>query len=188
MADFKNLSNSAINLDLLKDMPVRNPTQELIDGIQSDQNRMLRNIQHTREVKEAEELRRHNELIETLKTAGENGATIVIGDNANAVQVQQNTSGSSQDMVNTQIFNYEKTLEVLKEIQGYVNFPQFQDTFKDDSETIMNLINESIKAVETKQEPSLIKKSLNLMKDLAIRAGGSLIASGILALLNTIPM
>ena len=36
-------------------------------------------------------------------------------------------------------------------------------------------------------DEGLIKKSLKILKDLAIGAGGSLIGSGILALLGTIP-
>lgn len=187
MPDFKDLSG-AINFDMLKNITIRNPAQDMIDNMQRDQDRLLRSIQHSREEKEAEELRRHNELIEALKTAGENGATILIGDNANGIQIQQNSSGSSQDMINSQVFNYDKALEILKEIQGYVAFPQFQDTFKDNAENVKRIIEETIQAVESKQEPSLIKKSLNILKDVSIRVSSSLIASGILALLATIPI
>lgn len=186
MSDLKNLSGS-INFDALKNFQPSYST-ELANNIQREHERSMRIIQEAREEKEAEELRRHNELIEALKTAGENGATIIVGDNANGIQIQQNSSGSSQEMVNTQIFNYDKALDVLKEIQGYVGFPQFQETFKENTENMQSIIEETIRAVEIKQEPSLIKKSLSILRDLAIEAGGSLIASGILALLATIPM
>ena len=40
--------------------------------------------------------------------------------------------------------------------------------------------------VEEKEEPKLICKSLNLLKDISIRVGSSLISTGILALLNNL--
>ena len=43
------------------------------------------------------------------------------------------------------------------------------------------------RAVKHIQDEGLIKKSLKVLKDLTIGAGGSLIGSGILALLGTIP-
>ena len=46
----------------------------------------------------------------------------------------------------------------------------------------------TLSAVQEKQEPNLIKKSLQVLKDLTIGAGGSLIASGILALLGSLPL
>jgi len=187
MDNSSNLPNE-ISFDLLSNMPTRNPLQDSINSMQAKQNRLLREVQQSQREKEAESLRRHNELIEALKTAGENGAKIIIGDNANGIQIQQNAVDSLQEMDNSQTFNYEKALDVLKEVQGYVNLPQFQDTFKESSENIKKIIEETIQAVETKQEPNLIKKSLNLLNDLAIGAGGSLIASGMLALLGAIPM
>lgn len=45
-----------------------------------------------------------------------------------------------------------------------------------------------IEAVENKEDEGLIKKSLHLLIDLTIGATGSLIASGILALLGTLPL
>ena len=86
------------------------------------------------------ELRRHNELVAALKEAGEKGATIVIGDNANGIQIQQNSAGAQQKMDNEQTFNYEKASEVLKEISTYFEFPQFQQTFGDNTENVKSII------------------------------------------------
>lgn len=186
MADFKDFSNVPINQDFLENIITANPFQDQMAHFQHEEDARLREIQRCSEEKEAEELRRHNEMIEALKTAGENGATIVIGDNANGIQIQQKSYGTSQSMTNSQAFNYEKASEVLKEIHDYIDFPQFQTTFKDNSNNVKEIIEETIKAVEERKEPNLIQKSLHVLKDLAIGAGGSLIASGMLALLATI--
>lgn len=190
MADFKNIDFTKPNLtlDLTKTMQLVNPIQDHMAQIQREQEQTIRSIQKAREEKEAEELRRHNELVAALKEAGEKGATIVIGDNANGIQIQQNANSSTQEMTNSQSFNYDKALEVLKEIKGYIDFPQFQETFKENSENVKAIIEDTIKAVENKDDEGIIKKSLRILKDLAVGTSGSLIASGIIALLGTLPL
>ena len=79
--DFSKIKISQPNFDY---------TNAMIDSIQRSKEESLRAVQEAREAKEAEELRRHNELVAALKEAGEKGATIVIGDNANGIQIQQN--------------------------------------------------------------------------------------------------
>lgn len=58
--------------------------------------------------------------------------------------------------------------------------------FKDNEENITKLVQETISFVERKEETSLIRKSLCVIKELAVGAGSSLIATGIAALLTTI--
>lgn len=189
-ADFKDLDMSKMNfnIDIFKNVQPINPLQDQMSRMQHEQEQVMRSIQRAREEKEAEELRRHNELVATLKEAGENGATILIGDNANGIQIQQNSAGATQELVNSQEFNYEKALEVLKEIKGYVDFLQFQATFKENSDNIKTIINDTIKSIDKKEDAGLIKKSLHILRDLAVGAGSSLIASGIIALLGTLPL
>lgn len=117
MADFKDIDLSKFSLDLTKTMQHVNPIQDHMARMQREQEQTIRSIQKAKEEKEAEELRRHNELVAALKEAGEKGATIVIGDNANGIQIQQNSDGATQEMTNSQTFNYDKALEVLKEIR-----------------------------------------------------------------------
>lgn len=190
MANFKDidLSKLSFNADLLKNITPVNPLQEQMSRMQREQDQMIRNVERARQEKEAEELRRHNELVAALKEAGENGATIIVGDNANGIQIQQNSAGASQEMTNSQTLDYGKTLDILKEIKSYIDFPQFEATFQNNSENVKAMIENTIKAVECKEDEGIIKKSLNLLKDLAVGAGGSLIASGILALLGTLPI
>ena len=188
MSDFKDIDLSKFSLDLTKTMQYVNPVQDQMARIQREQERTIRSIQKAREEKEAEELRRHNEIVAALKEAGEKGATIVIGDNANGIQIQQNSDGAMQEMTNSQTFNYDKALEVLKETKEYIDFPQFQTTFKENSENVKAIIEDTIKAVENKEDVGIVKKSLRILKDLAVGASGSLIASGIIALLGTLPL
>ncbi len=165
-----------------------NPLEEQSKRILRQQERQIRAITKAREEREAEELRRHNELVDAINRAAENGATIQIGDNARDIQIQQNTVNSSQEMNATTDFDYKQVLDVLREIKDYVEMPKFKEAFKDNADNVISLINGSIEAAENKENPSLIKKSLNIIKDLAIGATGSLIASGILALLQTIQL
>ena len=188
MADFKDIDLSKFSLDLTKTMQHVNPIQDHMARMQREQEQTIRSIQKAKEEKEAEELRRQNELVAALKEAGEKGATIIIGDNANGIQIQQNSDGAMQEMTNSQTFNYDKALEVLKEIKEYIDFPQFQTTFKENSENVKAIIEDTIKAVENKEDVGIVKKSLRILKDLAVGASGSLIASGIIALLGTLPL
>ena len=179
MSDFKDIDLSKFSLDLTKNMQYVNPVQDQMARIQREQEQTIRSIQKAREEKEAEELRRHNEIVAALKEAG---------DNANGIQIQQNSDGAMQEMTNSQTFNYDKALEVLKEIKEYIDFPQFQTTFKENSENVKAIIEDTIKAVENKEDVGIVKKSLRILKDLAVGASGSLIASGIIALLGTLPL
>lgn len=144
MSDFKDIDLSKFSLDLTKTMQYVNPVQDQMARIQREQEQTIRSIQKAREEKEAEELRRHNEIVAALKEAGEKGATIVIGDNANGIQIQQNSDGAMQEMTNSQTFNYDKALEVLKEIKEYIDFPQFQTTFKENSENVKAIIEDGL--------------------------------------------
>ena len=56
------------------------------------------------------------------------------------------------------------------------------------SENVKTIIEDTIKAVESKEDVGIVKKSLRILKDLAVGASGSLIASGIIALLGTLPL
>ena len=163
-----------------------NPAQEMVDIMNRENQAGLRALEATRREKEAKELRRHNEIVATLKEAGENGATIVIGDNANGIQIQQNAQNANQTMINFQEFNYSQALNVLNEIKEYFDMPKFTITFQDKTDIVKQIVSETIEAIERNEDVSLIQKSLRILKDLAVGTGGSLIATGIIGLLNTL--
>ncbi|MDD2502757.1 MAG: hypothetical protein PHP79_01660 [Clostridia bacterium] len=183
-SDFNKLQRvdlSKITADL------RNPAQNMIDKMNRDSKESMRALNATHRERDAEELRRHNELVDALKEAGEKGATIIVGDNANGIQIQQNSTGASQTMENTQGLDYEKTMSVLKEISSYFEYPQFQQTYGVNAENVKQMVAETMTAIENKEDEGLIKKSLHLLKDITVGAASSLIASGILAILGTLP-
>lgn len=184
MDNFKNLNDFKFNPDLMQNIKGFDSANALAQNISKMQDETMKQAQKALDAKRDEELRRHNELVSAIKSAATNGATIVIGDNASEIQIQQNTSNSNQTNTNIQAFDYEEVLNVLKEVQGYFEYPQFATTFNDNSELVKQIVNDTINAAEKKEEPTLIKKSLNLLKDLVVGASGSLIASGILALLT----
>ena len=160
--------------------------QSAIDDMNKRTQQITVDLTRAREERDAEELRRHNELISALKEAGEKGATIVIGDNATGIQIQQNSTGTWQNMTNTIGLDYAQTLKVLEVIKGYFDFPKFQETFGENTDNVKAVVEETIKAAQDKEDENLIKKSLRVIKELATGAAGSLIASGILSLLGTL--
>lgn len=174
-----NLNTSQLNLNLAQDMA---------NKINRDNERMVRYDKEARQEKEAEELRRHNEIVNALKEAGEKGATIVIGDNANGIQIQQSSDNSSQTMTNSQSLDYEKAKCVLEEIKSYFDFQQFNQTYGDNADRIKSIVEITLEAVVKKEDEGVIKKSLSLLKDITVGTAGSIIASGILALLGTLPL
>lgn len=156
--------------------------------LQREQKESIRALQRSREEKDAEELRLYNELIAALKEAGEKGATIIVGDNATGVQIQQNSAGASQAMDCSQGLDYEQVRKVLTEIKGYFDFPQFKDAFGENADNVKTVVEETMKSVEKGESESIIKKSLHVLREIAIGAAESLIGSGILGLLKTLPI
>lgn len=113
---------------------------------------------------------------------------ISIGDNNIGVTAIQGDNNVVNNTTTLNSFDYQKTLKVLKEIEGYLDFPQFLETFEDNSENLKKIILETISATELKSDETLITKSLQLIKNLTIGATSSMISSGILALLGTLPL
>lgn len=177
--DLNNMSFPNLNLNFAQDM---------VDQIQRDSEASLRALEATRREKEAEELRRHNELIAALKDAKENGATIIIGNNASDIQIQQNSAGAKQKMVVTEGLDYAQVKSILCEIKEYFDLPKFQETFGDNSENIKTVVEATLDAVNKNEDEGLIKKSLRIIRDLAYNVTGNLIASGIIALISQLPI
>lgn len=87
----------------------------------------------------------------------------------------------------SQEFNYKEALNTLNEIKDFFDTPQFKSTFDKKSDEVKQIVYKTIEMIENKEKPSLIKRSLNGLKELVIGVSGSLIASGILALLANLP-
>lgn len=186
MTELKNFNNIKLDTALLKDLKPIDPMNNLVNQMQYEQRKILDSIHQSRKEKEQEALNRHTELIAAVKKAGESGATISIGDNANGIQIQQNAQNANQIMTNFQEFNYSQALNVLNEIKEYFDMPKFSITFQDKADIVKQIVSETIDAIERNEDVSLIQKSLRILKDLAVGTGGSLIATGIIGLLNTL--
>ena len=119
-----------------------------------------------------------------LSNQEQDSYSVNIQGNINGVQIQQGTTNSSQFQNVNQVFDYEKVAEILNEIDKYV--PMFADIYGHDCEKAENALNEAKEAVVAREKPSKIKKALSILKDVSLRVSSSLIATGILTLLEKI--
>ena len=79
-------------------------------------------------------------------------------------------------------------MDVLENIKASVSTEQFRNEFSSSSQEFNALVDSSIQAVQSKEEPSTIKKLLNELKSIAIKVGGSIMASGIISLIQQLPI
>lgn len=119
-----------------------------------------------------------------LSNQEQDSYSVNIQGNINGVQIQQGTTNSSQFQNVNQVFDYEKVAEILNEIDKYV--PMFADIYGHDCEKAENALNEAKEDVVARENPSKIKKALSILKDVSLRVSSSLIATGILTLLEKI--
>lgn len=179
---------SEFDITKLPNTPLQNNMcDDITARINREQQETIRRIEQSRKAKEREELQRHNEMLAALKEAGEKGATIIIGDNAKDLQIQQNATSSSQSMYKQEVFDFEKVLGVLEEIQDFFEVPKFRTTFGEDAKKIEDLVKESISNAQANKNQQQIKKALSFIKEVSVAVGSNIISSGILALIGTIP-
>ena len=188
MSDYIKMEGFSLPEDFLKNVTIPNPMESQMRQFEQEQRKTLDAIEESRRAREAEQLRRHEELVDAIRQAGESGATIVIGDNAGDIQIQQNSTSSTQTMDKSSGLDYEKVIAILNEIKGYYDFSKFEETFQENTENVKKVIEETIEACQNNEDEGLIKKSLRVLRDLAIGTSGSLIASGILALIGQLPI
>lgn len=110
--------------------------------------------------------------------------SVNIQGNTSGVQIQQGTINSSQFQNSNQEFDYDKTAEVLNEISKYI--PMFADTYGQECEIVEKALNQARDDVSHRENPSKIKKTLSILKDVSLRVSSSLIATGVLELLKQI--
>lgn len=101
--------------------------------------------------------------------------------NASNVQIQQNVSGSSQSMNVDEPVDFDKAWRIFNDILN--NLGSFELS-NDEEEQLKNIATEAKSISETKTDGSFVKKSIMLIKDIMLRATGSLTASGILHLIS----
>ena len=100
-------------------------------------------------------------------------------------QIQIDSNNSKQQMsINTK-FSYEEVGKAIDEIERYLSDETLVDKF---GETLLSQIKDTVsdtkQDIEQRAEPSLIKRNLHKIYDLAMGVGGSLIATGICELVK----
>lgn len=119
-----------------------------------------------------------------LSNQAQNSYSVNVQGNMNGVQIQQGTTNALQFQNVNQVFDYDKVIEILNEIDKYV--PMFADTYGQEYKIAENALNEAKRTVFARDNPSKIKKALFILKDVSLRVSSNLIATGILALLKQI--
>lgn len=103
-------------------------------------------------------------------------------------QIQQGTINSTQTIEVVNSFDYAKVLDVINKIKRSTQNEEFDIDFGEKSVEVKLIIDDTLRMIETKEEPARIKKMLSTLKDLAVGVSGSLIASGICGLITQIPI
>ena len=96
---------------------------------------------------------------------------------ASNIQIQQNTNNSSQTMNVTDSVDYGKALEIFNNV--LTNLDSF-NLSNEDREQLKKVVSEAKSKAEKNTDTSFVKKSLSIVKDIMLKATGSLTAQGIL--------
>ena len=116
--------------------------------------------------------------IEHEKKAREVASTQVVffGGNVNRLQLQQGTNNSSQSMNIDESIDFDKVLHIFNQILENLEFLGLSNQDKDQ---LKSIVSESKPKLEKKSNEA-IAKSLFVIRDILLRASGSLVAQGIL--------
>lgn len=179
------MGNFEFDRELLNNIDIMGKFKDDIRKIDDEHNRIVQQFQKNMEEKKNEELRWREKLIESIT---DSTSITFEGDINSPVAIQNKVSNSSQEINNSQTFDYKAILDAMNQIKTHFDSQQFNESFGENSDTVKKIVEDVINLSKEKEEPSLIKKSLDLLKQMAIGAGGNLIAAGIVGLLSTLPI
>lgn len=103
-------------------------------------------------------------------------------------QIQQGTSNSVQTMHVETEFDYETALVILQKIQKAARSDDFIEDFGEYADKLKDAVAEAIDLANKKEQPSKIKSFISIIKDLAMRVSSSVLASGIVGMINQLPV
>ena len=117
------------------------------------------------------------------------GKNVINANGSGKVVIQQDVKDSEQFVVQQDVKSLDDSVfveaeTILKEILGQES--QFMSVFGDKCEDLKNELNNAQEAIADKNETNL-RKAWQSLKNLSSNVAGSLIASGILGLLNKLP-
>lgn len=98
------------------------------------------------------------------------------------IQIQQGTINSFQWKTDRQNFNYEKVLEIIEKIKSYDKI--IEKEYGNKTEEFRDKIEKIEELIQKNEKPNRIKFLIDEMKDLSNGVAGSLIATGIVSLLE----
>ena len=101
---------------------------------------------------------------------------VIFEGNVNRLQLQQGTNNSSQSMTIDESIDFEKVSQIFNQILENLESLGLSSL---DQEQLKNIVSES-KSILEKKSNGTIAKSLSVIKDILLRASGSLVAQGIL--------
>lgn len=101
--------------------------------------------------------------------------------NVTGIQIQQGTTGSTQEQTVSPELDYTAIQNIIEQIRKYDSM--IDSEFGDKASEIRDKVDELSRLVEKKDNPDKIKAIVGDIKNLVMGVSGSLIASGILALL-----
>ena len=104
--------------------------------------------------------------------------------NASGNQIQVGVSNSSQTQKVDTGVDFEQVVGVIEEILACE--ASFPTTYGDDAKKISEAIKEAKDAAEKRDEGKL-KKALSVVKDIAVKAASSIIATGVVSALKKLP-
>lgn len=102
--------------------------------------------------------------------------------NLTGVQIQQGVVNSSQEQTVRQEFDYNAVADIVSQLKKYDSL--FEIEFGKEADELRNRIDELEELVKNKENPSLIKKILGGIKDIAAGVGKSVITTGIIELIK----
>lgn len=105
--------------------------------------------------------------------------------NVSDSQIQIDTRNSVQNNEN-EIFPYDDVLNTLQEISRYRE--KFIDDLQSKGEEFSQKLDVLIVQTEKREASSIIRKGLNTLREFAIGVSGSLAASGVLYMLEQLPL
>lgn len=190
-----NLSDDQMS-KLLKFEPTY--TNHIASQVQNDINKSLRAVERSRAEKEAEELRRHDELVgavrelnatmkETVLEAIKMGASVNIDSNTGNINISMNSQNVQQEISQNAEIDYNAAESTLKEIAEFFDMPKFEKDFGEKADEVKRLVADLLVAVQEQNKPGIIKAGFNKLKELATGIKGSLIASAIFEGIKKIP-
>lgn len=198
--EYKSMDKPLLTPDQIKAFTNLQPTYTniLATQVQHQFEENVNAVQRAREEKEAEELRRHEELVEsvheikqtmkeTVLEALKIGANVNIDSNSGSINISMNSTNVEQHAVQDVGVDFEAVQSMISGIEKYFGIPELVAELGDKADVVAESLAEIKKGIE-KKDSGFIKRALNKLKELALGIESSLIATGIVEGMKKIGM